>query len=108
MKTVVDQIARAAKTLSEATEKALDSAEREAGVHRGQERRRRVAGAPVGTGDRRHGHLRELFALREELEDVKLRVSHNARQLEIQFARLAEMQMELNRITGKKPPRFRG
>lgn len=104
MKTVVDQIARAAKSLSEATEKALDEAERQAHIHKGKDRRRVGPREP----DRRQSHRRELFGLREELEDVKLRVSHNARQLEIQFARLAEMQMELNRITGKKPPRFRG
>lgn len=104
MKTVVDEIARVAKSLSEQTERALDEAERQAHIHKGQERRQRGSPGP----DRRQSHRRELFALREELEDVKLRVTHNARQLEIQFARLAEMQMELNRITGKKPIRFRG
>ena len=103
MKTVVDQLARAAKTLSDATEKALVSAEKAANVHRGKERR-----AGSGSTDRRSSHLREILNLREELDDIKLRVTHNARQLEIQFARLAEMQMELNRITGKKPARFRG
>ena len=103
MKTVVDQLARAAKHLSEATGKALASAEQEAHVHRGKERRTRPGGP-----DRRSNHLREILGLREELEDIKLRVTHNARQLEIQFARLAEMQMEINRLTGKKPMRFRG
>jgi len=104
VKTVVDQIAKAAKSLSDATERALDRAEQEAHVHKGKERRRTEAQGP----DRRRGHLQELFNLREELEDVKLRVSHSARQLEIQFTRLAEMQMELNQITGKQPMKFRG
>lgn len=102
MKTIVDQIARAARTLSNATEKALTSAEKEAHVHSGQDRRHRHRDR------RRLGQVHEIVELREELEDIKLRVTHNARQLEIQFARLAEMQVEINRLTGKKPPRFKG
>ena len=99
MKTIVDQLARAAKHLSEATERALASAEKEARVR------------PVPRGERRkrdRNQIHDVIALREELENIKLRVAHNARQLEIQFARLAEMQVEINQLTGKKAARFRG
>jgi hypothetical protein len=75
---------------------------------------RSKAVAPPRTPDRRRGPDRRasyvslLTALRAELDLTKLHVHHNTLNLEIQFARLAQIQAELDRILGTAAPRFKG
>jgi hypothetical protein len=69
---------------------------------------------PGNRPDRRHGSERRLSslslleALRAELDLAKLQIHHNTLNLEIQFARIAQIQTELDRLLGASAPRFKG
>jgi hypothetical protein len=99
MEKVIDRINDAAAKLARATELKLQKAEARAHI-KAVDRRRAI--------DRRKVNVQELIVIREELEDIKMRIERNAKNLETQFARMAEMQVELDHITGRNPPRFKG
>jgi chromosome segregation ATPase len=99
VKKIIESINAAAEQLARATEIKLAKAEERAHI-KSIERRRRI--------DRRKVNVEALIILRDELDDLKIRIERNAKNLETQFARMAEMQVELDRLSGKNPPRFRG
>lgn len=69
----------------------------------------------IHPADRRSAVREELDDIRaqilqtiNELDQIKMRLELNAKNLEIQFARMAQMQVELDQLTGQPPPRFKG